>query len=176
MDRSKWNNEFKNGRWSYLKEEDESIRYIEIANIVNEKEFYSILDLGCGECILLNYIYRYSNYVGVDISEIAINNVAVNGDGIKLICSEIETYQTSLKYDFIIFNESLYYLKNSFLVLNNYVKKLNRGGKLILSIFNTQDNKMYITYILNTYKSAKTTIVKNRNGIEWVVIIIGRKF
>lgn len=144
--KDEWDCEYKVGKWEYLSSNDESSRYILIRNICKtyvEKGF--LLDLGCGEGLILDYMTNkdYLFYCGVDISNVAINCAKkrkISKSKIIFFNTKIENFYTPIKFDVIIFNEILYYLKNPSRVLNRYLKFLKKDGIIIISIYQPPKN------------------------------------
>ncbi|MBK6914257.1 MAG: class I SAM-dependent methyltransferase [Ignavibacteriales bacterium] len=91
--RQTWEQEFKDNKWDYLSDINQLSRYSIIIGYFNFWfEGGSILDLGCGQGLLLNRLngINYELYVGVDLSEEAMKiaaNIATNKA--KFVCSKL---------------------------------------------------------------------------------------
>lgn len=127
------------GRWAYMREIAESHRY---SLIVGCSEFFhpgypKVLDVGCGEGILQRRI-KYSRYVGIDMNAEAIGLAKRNEDErTKFVLASSSEYQPQDRYDVIVFNESLYYMKDPIAIVQHYRPALAPGGILIVSMFQT---------------------------------------
>ena len=89
----------------------------------------NILDIGCGEGTLINYLNNPNrNLTGIDISQICItkaNNYNKKNDNMKFICSSFENFDSKkVLYDGIIFCASLHHL--------NMEKALIKSKKLLV--------------------------------------------
>ena len=154
-----WNEEFKKGKWDNLinTESDPIYEYLNI--YANDG---MILDLGCGSgntgCEIK--IDRYREYVGVDISNEAINiaknrimNDHQRNGRIKYHVSDIITYIPDNNYDVILFRESIYYIKKTKIknTIDRYRMYLNKNGVIIIRLCNRQKYKNIINMIIENY-------------------------
>lgn len=117
-------------------------RYLEIINIIynsgiNKPE---ILDIGSGNGTLTKYLEekQFKTYTGIDTSKEAVkiaNNYFENYDNVCFLETDILTF-SGYKFDFIIFNESLYYFKLSDIkrVLTKALALLKDEGFIIISM------------------------------------------
>jgi SAM-dependent methyltransferase len=140
-----------------------------------------ILDLGCGtgRTGLELDIKKYQYYVGVDISEVAINQARIecreNPDKNSrnyFVISDISKYMPDRKYDVILFRESLYYI-NQFLIpkiLEKYRKYLSESGVMIVRISDRRRYKNIIRNIELKYK----VIEKKLSANSGMIIIVFR--
>lgn len=142
-----WDKEFVGGKWDYLDPENSKASPSDIISDYVEK--YSrngnILDLGCGTGKTgreIN-IAKYTTYVGVDISDVAIKNAktkcAKEGNRItknEFYVSDILKYSSSDKYDIILFQESLPYFNKYQIrrMLKKYVQYLTDQGVIIIRL------------------------------------------
>jgi predicted TPR repeat methyltransferase len=106
----------------------------------------AILDLGCGIGYLGEYIdtSRYSTYLGVDISDSAVEDAKRRRKSLKLhfVASDIELYVPEGKFNVIAFKDSIYYIPFSKLetLLTRYKTYLLKEGVFIVRI---ADGKRY---------------------------------
>ena len=176
--RQNWDLQFKHGHWDFLWSNDELIRYNYIYNLLSEylRQDFKILDLGCGEGNLYKHIQSLdlTDYVGVDISEEAITKAKrlFNGNG-KFICEDLCKYNPEDSYDFIIFNESLYYLDKPIAVINRYKKFLKKEGKIIVSMWydKVKNNKLW-KRIDSNFKIESQKTINNNKGISWIIKVL----
>src|SRR3989442_5532893 len=110
-----WNREFANGSWDLIESTSGDPIY---GFIEKYSHGGSILDLGCGSgntgCEL--NADKYSSYLGVDISDVALERARQRSKASHrdqknhYYQSEITSYAPSQKYDVILFRESIYYI------------------------------------------------------------------
>jgi 2-polyprenyl-3-methyl-5-hydroxy-6-metoxy-1,4-benzoquinol methylase len=134
-----WNREYKNGKWEYL--EKATIERARNAIIAVFSEMYApngtILDVGCGEGILLDHLSRCqrSKYLGIDLSTDAIATAKRKRiEGSVFLVSSADTFQSRTKFDCIIFNEILYYVDHK-VIMTKFLHLLNEKGIVIISSF-----------------------------------------
>ncbi|HEX5715390.1 MAG TPA: class I SAM-dependent methyltransferase [Thermoanaerobaculia bacterium] len=139
-DASVWDREYRSGVWDYLATEPQSPRYSIIAAWCRLlKPGARILDLGCGEAILLDFLSSgaYSFYHGIDVSQEAIARArrrARRPWRQKLSCADMETFVPRERwFDIAIFNETLYCSGDPVRVLSRYEDLLADGGLLVVS-------------------------------------------
>ena len=175
VDKDKWDEQYIKGHWDYLKSFEQLGRF----SIISGKFYFyysgggSVLDLGCGEGVLQKMIkpYKYSNYVGVDVSENAINIASEESDEkTSFICSDISTFEPDSTFDMIVFNESLYYLDEPNKVLHRYRRYLNKEGLIIISMwdYKERNNKIW-KLIQSDFKPNHETIITADNKITWII-------
>jgi SAM-dependent methyltransferase len=135
-----WDNSYRAGLWTYLRNLDEMAHYSAICGYVRCAHHQSrILDIGCGEAVLFGYLGPEfdGRYAGVDWSGVAIANATSKCTGVDLFCSDIESFGAAYrgrKFDVIVFNEILYYLQNPIETVAHYERLLRREGTLIVSM------------------------------------------
>lgn len=148
-DKKIWDKEYSEGKWDYLSNEKDSMRYGIIANYVqdNFNNSISILDLGCGIGILQEKLSGlYSHYTGIDLCDEAIRIAKEKEDEKTIFHSyDIKNYTTKEKYDCIIFNESIYYLDKPLKTLKKYKSFLKKNGVIIVSMwdYKERNNKLW---------------------------------
>ena len=173
--REVWESQYLAGRWDYMAQVDELARYSTIVGFVQYlKPAGSILDVGCGEGILFRQyrVYGYAKYVGIDISEAAINKISEEkNDKTFFITADAEQYTPTEHFDTIVFNEVLYYFNDPFHTLEKYINFLNRDGIFIISTYTDSKRAMSI---LNRIKSTHRLLseVKTIQGSRaWICSI-----
>ena len=140
------NDQYACGSWTYLGSVDEMPRYAVIAGYCSSyAAARSVLDLGCGEGTLARWLLRndLDRYVGVDKSEVAIDNARSEfGNTGEFIASDIAEYVPSEKFDTIIFNEVLYYFEKPSEILRYYSQFLARDGYFIISLWDSSESEL----------------------------------
>jgi len=175
MSKNKWEEQYKTGHWDYLNSLEQLPRFSIIAGTMKYYfgEAAKILDLGCGENVLQKMLqpYKYKLYVGVDISQIAIENASVSEDeNTHFLCEDITKYIPKNKFDLIIFNESLYYIKDPKELLRRYRIYLNKGGIFLISMWDYKERNNKIWSMISSDFSTIDQIVINVNKKKsWVI-------
>lgn len=130
-----WERQYQRKDWDFLRDICELPRYSLIAGYIRFfKPAGLILDVGCGEGVLQERLRPedYSKLIGIDISEVAIRNAQAKAKHhMAYICSPLENYNCREKFDVIIFNEVLYYLRAPETIVQKYQEMLNPGGIFI---------------------------------------------
>jgi SAM-dependent methyltransferase len=137
-----WDAEFGKGRWDCLDTTADDCVYsrIEKATLGG-----SILDLGCGSGSTANELRAdaYSEYVGVDISSVAIDKALKrtkeNGRAHKcrFLRADVVNYEPAQEFDVVLFRDSIYYIKRSRIraTLMRYSQWLKPDGAFIVRIW-----------------------------------------
>jgi len=134
-----WDKEFTGSKWNFI---DNTAGNCVYPNLEKYAKNGSILDLGCGPGNTANElaVTAYESYVGVDISDVALEkarkrtvengrqgkNVFFQGDFIK--------FQPNQKFDVILFRESMYHVPIGEIksILNHYANCLKKDGVFIV--------------------------------------------
>jgi cyclopropane fatty-acyl-phospholipid synthase-like methyltransferase len=113
-----------------------------------------ILELGCGRGSLLKGLRQagwQGHYCGVDISAAAIRVASEieSGANSSWIVSDIESFDSNLRWDVIAMIESVYYVKIERVaeVLNRAMRMLNAGGYLLVRIHDFSKHQLYLDAI-----------------------------
>lgn len=111
-----------------------------VIRIIENSYFDSLLDIGCGDGRLINYLankYKSKNFMGVDLSKPSIllaKALNYQYDNAKFECKDFK--KLNKKYDLITLIEVLEHIPNEGLesFCNSIPKKLKDNGKLIISV------------------------------------------
>jgi SAM-dependent methyltransferase len=137
--KSTWDAEYGDGRWAYMGKQHETGRYWAlIGHMSSFGRGGEYLDVGCGDGVLFERFkpLGYQRYVGVDISDVAIEKLRLhNDDRTNFNQADAEVYEPAGRFDVIIFNESLYYLRAPVRSLERYARSLKPGGCIIVSTY-----------------------------------------
>ncbi len=171
---AKWNHKFSTGRWEVLKDLAEVPRFSVIAGFLPflKPGGHDVLEFGCADGLLFSRLHRQqvSYYEGVDVSSFIIQTAQETyGSGsVKFVSADMDTYQPSQLFDFIIFNEVLCYSKDYKALLQRTAKFLKDDGLIISSlngiIKNREDYTVYIAAAFNVVE--KTTVLTSRTSFE----------
>lgn len=155
-----WEREFQRERWFTVEE-------LERPAINDHVEEYcrrgAILDLGCADGIVgltLNP-ERYESYVGVDISQIAVDKASAHyrarGNELEkntYVRADIEDYQPDRKFQVVLFRHSLYYFNriNVGKVLDHYRQWLADDGVIIVVMGQPQRHRWLVELIRERFE------------------------
>jgi 2-polyprenyl-3-methyl-5-hydroxy-6-metoxy-1,4-benzoquinol methylase len=171
---AKWNHKFSTGRWEGLKELAEVPRFSVIAGFLPflKPGGHDVLEYGCADGLLFSRMHReqVNYYEGVDVSSYIIQSAQETyGSGsVKFVSADMDTYQPSQPFDFIIFNEVLCYSKDYKALLQHTANFLKDDGLIISSlnglIKDREDYNVYIAAAFNVLE--KTTVVTSRTSFD----------
>jgi SAM-dependent methyltransferase len=146
MKRHLWNAEFARGRWDCLDTTPGDCIYPYVEQHANGG---SILDLGCGSGSTGNELdaTRYRHFVGVDISDVAVEKARrrteASGRAGKnhYVQSDVLDYVPGRLFDVILFRDSIYYvpLPSIRTMLERYAKYLEERGVFIVRMADGSD-------------------------------------
>jgi SAM-dependent methyltransferase len=128
------------GRWNFLRDTREVGRYgVVSAYLHHFIESGSVLDLGCGEALLFPYLDagRIRRYVGLDISATALDRAKIDPERARLRQISLEDYvpEPGERFDAILFNEVLGFVRDPLHQIARYRDFLAPGGIVILSLY-----------------------------------------
>jgi SAM-dependent methyltransferase len=137
-----WDRDFSSGKWDFIDNTAGDCVYPFLEKYANHGH---ILDLGCGPGNTANELNStaYKTYVGVDISEAALEKAVrrtkENGraDKNSFVVSDFLGYAPSQDFDIILFRESLYHVPYGQVkpILDKYSKHLKPGGVFIVRLY-----------------------------------------
>ena len=146
--KSKWDAEYSDGRWAYMGQQHELARYWTLIGYMHslgcDREY---LDVGCGEGLLFQRFkpLNYQRFVGIDISDVAIERLCRHNDHrTSFLAADGDVYEPSGYFDVIIFNESLYYLREPVRSLERYAQSLKPEGCIIVSTYTTSRRSLAV--------------------------------
>lgn len=136
-----WDKEFSAGHWTFI---DNTMGDCVYPHLETYAANGSILDLGCGPGNTANELGNnaYGAYVGVDISETALNKArrrtTENGrdDRNRFELGDLLSYRPTQQFDVILFRESLYHVPLGKVkgMLDRYAKYLTERGVFIVRL------------------------------------------
>jgi len=170
-----WEEQYRRGHWELMRSFDEVARYSVIAGYLHHlKPGGSVLDVGSGEGLLADHLrpFGYSRYLGVDLSEAAIEQAAGRADGkTAFAAASAETYEPPDRWDAIVFNECVYYFNDPLGTVRRYEAFLEEGGVFIVSTFRSRRADVIVRRLLETYRADEETAITNRKG-TWMIRVI----
>jgi 2-polyprenyl-3-methyl-5-hydroxy-6-metoxy-1,4-benzoquinol methylase len=172
----RWNQKYRNGSWDYMVNEKE--RYNTIVSFIKETKIpnASILDLGCGYGALNTYLKPsdFGSCLGIDISSTAIDRaIESNFINSNFQQADIHQFETTQKFDVIIFNEVLYYLDNQIEVVAKYSKFFNEEGYFIFSFYGVRED--LIKELEHAYILVKKEIISQSESVVWGICMFKNK-
>jgi len=169
-----WETQYRAGGWDFMKSLDELARYSVITGYLHHlKPGGALLDVGSGEGILRDKMipFGYSRYVGVDLSEAAVEAGRAKPDPrAAFVAADAEAYTPSEAFDAIVFNECVYYFKDPLATVARYKSFLEDGGLLIVSMFRSRRADVIAKRLEEAHELLEEVAVTNRKG-TWVVRI-----
>ncbi|MDF0583211.1 class I SAM-dependent methyltransferase [Bradyrhizobium yuanmingense] len=133
--KSTWDAEYSDGLWTYMQRE--VARYWTLIGFMDAfRRGGEYLEIGCGDGMLFERFKQlgYERYVGVDISDVAIEKLRLyNDDRTDFSQADGDVYEPDGRFDVIVFNESLFYLRDPVRSLERYAQSLKPGGCIIVS-------------------------------------------
>jgi ubiquinone/menaquinone biosynthesis C-methylase UbiE len=127
----KWLEEGKDAWRQYPNVRKQAIKYI--------KPNSSLIDLGCGNGVFLNYVNqnrKNMKLLGIDISSVAIKQLKqfYNIDGVVSKLPEIPYPIENESFDYVTIFETIEHIDDEKELMNNAFRILKKGGKLICSV------------------------------------------
>lgn len=98
--------------------------------ILDNIEYKSILDVGCGTGIYTSIIPKDKFYMGID-PDIEMYQFCLSKK-IKCCNTSIENFIVEDKFDVVLFSWSFEFIENKFSAINKCAKILNKNGKIII--------------------------------------------
>src|SRR5215472_13860648 len=161
--------------WRRLEDLDEMAHYAVIVGYL--RRFVSggsVLDVGCGRGLLAPDIAPFlGRYLGIDrdpasikvATDLAIANAS-------FVAAEADTYVPQTTFDAIVFNESLYYLRDPLGILRRYADCLTPGGVIVASIAAFRPALELIHMTGSVCEFVDQTVVMNERGIVWAIQLL----
>lgn len=176
-----WEQEFTGGHWDFIDDTRGDCVYGYLEKYARRG---SILDLGCGPGNTANELAAdaYDTYVGVDISEAALEKgrrrSEKNGRGKKnsFVQGDFIAYEPASQFDIILFRESMYHVPVGRIkpVLERYSAYLRPGGVVIVRM-NTKGGKLGRPKAMADLIASEFDLVEKReHGTDGATVIVVR--
>ena len=170
-----WEQQYDNGTWDYLFSEEEAAHYFSICSqIKKHAQSLSILDIGCGNGVLYDYLFKNINdrllYSGIDISENAVCIAKGKFKDAAFNKVDYDYENVNGKYDVLVFNETLYYFTRPMKTLAKAIgENLNAGGIIVISMCEDEKHNYIWDKISAEYFVLDEERVENRKGQKWTI-------
>lgn len=168
-----WEAQYAAGRWDFLAHLSELGRFSILAGYIGHlKPAGAVLDVGCGQGALLRRLPSAcsSGYVGIDLSEAAINVARRQHDGRgDFLVADCEDYSPTEPFDVIVFNEVLCCLREPLRTVERYARSLHPGGLLLVSLCTaTRGSATILRRLKRTYAVVDEVRVLHRGrNVSW---------
>lgn len=154
------------GRWDYIREKSP-----ELIEIVEKRtRGGKLVELGCGEGLLAAVLRpgTYSEYLGVDISEVAIERAKGRGlSNCTFVVGDLETWEGQPGSSMITIEECLYYLPHARQerLLKIALQSVAPDGAVLVAIHNKQKHQKLVEWIENSFPVVASVVVRGRSLI-----------
>jgi len=183
-----WEETFQRNVWDYLGEVGETPRYAVVAGYIHKLlPRGRILDVGCGEGVLLDYLDpERIDYSGFDISPTAVTRARrINVDA-KITVGSMDDFKPAENetYEIIVFNESLQSVRQPIETLRRFFGFLTPSGHIIISLFHNRNPESVGALCTRSFKAeiqagrvnviAASEVLNCESGLKWTIYCLGR--
>jgi len=169
-----WDREYALGFGERLKLPEELDHHQKLVEfLVEERKNRKVLDVGCGEGLILDFLQGYESYLGVDFSEVALRTASKRADAKTVfVQGEAESFVPEGEFDAIIFNECLYCFAEPLQVARHYERLLRGDGVMAVSLFvKTERVKRLAEELSRRYEVVRRAVVNNEQG-SWECFLL----
>jgi SAM-dependent methyltransferase len=166
---ARWNREYTEGGWNWLRNIDELAHHCVLAGYVSYlKPGGAVLDVGCGEGVFQEQLRGAAgHYLGVDFEAPILKAQHKVTDDTRFVVGDMNEFTTTEKFDAIVFNESIYYLHDTLKGLRRYEAFLAPDGVLLISMHGKERNDAIWADIDQRYRMLDAVTIENARGIRW---------
>jgi 2-polyprenyl-3-methyl-5-hydroxy-6-metoxy-1,4-benzoquinol methylase len=135
----------------------------------------SLLDVGCGQGVLQRRLRAlgYARYLGIDGSQEAIARAQTERDArTEFRCADAESFTPQDRFDVIVYNEVLYYLKDPVDVVRRLARALNPDGIVIVSMLRWTSSRRIWRSLERTVRIEDGVTVTHHEVGSWDVKVI----
>lgn len=175
-----WDAQYAAGKWDFLTELSELSRFSVLAGYIWQlKPGGAVLDTGCGQGALLRRLPSdsYSRYLGIDLSASAISVASrQNSSRSTFLAADCENYSPEEHFDVVVFNEVLCCLRDPLLTVERYVRCLNPGGLVLVSLCSAARGSATILWRLRQVYATvdEVRLVHSGRKVTWVCTALRR--
>jgi trans-aconitate methyltransferase len=172
-----WDRAFADGRWDHLGGLDEGARtavidgYCRMAGAAEP----AILDIGCGEGVLLDAVRHrpYRSYHGIDLSAVAVERAGRRaGPRDRFVAVDARDYLPRAAPDIVVFNEVLYYFADVAGLVARYLDLLAPGGIAIASVYRRPRTRHVWRAIDSVARVRDRVTIRHATGTGWCVALL----
>jgi 2-polyprenyl-3-methyl-5-hydroxy-6-metoxy-1,4-benzoquinol methylase len=174
--------QYSKGSWEYLRGVGELPRFSLVVGYAHHmKPNGKLAEVGAGDGILHERLDRskYSSYLGMDISAVAIERLNDRRDAHNSFAvGDATVFTPPDRYDAVIFNEVLEYFDAPADVVRRWVGFLAPGGVVIVSMFSGIDTARSVKIwraLSRDFTTVAQSEVKNERGMRWRVKVLSPK-
>jgi 2-polyprenyl-3-methyl-5-hydroxy-6-metoxy-1,4-benzoquinol methylase len=171
--------QYESGEWEYLRGLGEVSRFSVVAGYCHFlKPDGDIIEIGAGDGILHERLDRskYRSYLGIDISQAAIDRVASQADERNsFMVGDAAVFTPARKFDVVVFNEVMEYFDDPVHAVNRWCEFLQPGGVFVVSMFsglNTARSDRIWRALAKLYEQRALTMVRNEERYEWIIKVL----
>lgn len=173
LPRAAWEEQYREGVWTYLEEPAELARYAVVAGAVRRlRPGGAVLDLGCGEGLLAEHLMQdgYRRYVGIDLSVAAVAAAASRraDAATRFAVADADDWPLRGAFDAVVLNECLYYLQEPLEAARRALAALRPGGVLVVSMFRTARTRGLARLLARELPLVEEVVLSSRRG-AWIV-------
>jgi SAM-dependent methyltransferase len=172
LPRRTWEEQYREGVWSFLEEAGELARYAVVAGAVRRlRPGGTVLDLGCGEGLLAGHLRPdgYRRYLGIDLSLTAVAAAPLRPDpATRFLVADAEDWALRGTFDAVILNECLYYLQQPLETARRALAALRPGGILVVSMFRSGRTRGLARLLARELPLLEEVVLSSRRG-AWIV-------
>lgn len=172
---SAWDRLFQSGAYDRLDGAIERARYSLIVGHQDLIGARSILDVGCGQGVLARRLARtpYERYLGIDISQAAIDmaRAGASDPRNRYLVSDMDRFDGEERFDWVIFNECLYYLDDPLGTVRHFWHWLTPGGHLSISMYDCPGARA-IWKGLRSMPTVETVDLEHKGAARWTVKLL----
>ena len=173
VSKSIWEKQFEGKDWDYLYAEAEKDHYLAIVDLFKKYGSGKILDVGCGQGVLYNYLklgVELVNYVGIDISGNAVKKAKTSFSEADFKQLDFDYQKLEGKFDVIIFNETLYYFNRPLDTIQKCIdQNLREGGCFIISMCDYIGHDVIWAKLKQRFNFRSIEEITNINQQKWKV-------
>jgi SAM-dependent methyltransferase len=171
---TRWNREYANGQWAWLRNLDELAHHAVLAGYVARlKPGGSVLDVGCGEGVFHDQLRDcYSRYLGIDFAEPVQQAKTREDECTRFEAADMNDFTTSERFDAIVFNESIYYHHDVGAGMRHYETFLAPDGIFLVSMHGKERNDAFWEVLATRYTAIDAVTMQNQRGVKWTTKVL----
>jgi SAM-dependent methyltransferase len=174
--RRRWNRQYAAGDWAWLARPGELARYSILAGYALElKPGGKVLDVGCGEGLLRDRLHprAFTHYVGIDFEEPIRRAGGRVDEQTRFFAADMNFFVPDLRFDTIVFNESLYLFRDVAEGIMRYETFLAPNGVFLVSMHGGEKTQQIWSLLAQRYPAIDEVNITNRNGARWTCKALG---